>query len=97
MHSRLKWLSWYYQDAPQYALMLDDRHQIGLICKHPRHERQEWIWELVNPDNIDDAIQGLAPTAALAAYDLVSELRAPTTTRLFLMEFADVHAAVQHR
>lgn len=88
---RLKWLSWYYLDAPQYGLMLDDRHQIGIVMRnYYRHEPKNWIWELVNPDNIDDAIQGRAPTAALAAYDLVSELRVPSADRAFLLEFTDV-------
>lgn len=71
----MEWRSWLYNDRIQWGLF-DGDIELGRI--HPFEPLSCWLWNLFDRDNVDDIIEGLEPTAALAAHALMHEMKSPS-------------------
>lgn len=71
----MEWRASEWNGHTQWSLY-DGEMELGRI--HWYEPRTCWIWMLFDRDNIDAMIEGQEPTAALAAYALMKEIRAPS-------------------
>ena len=73
--TKLRWIAT--SDRRHYHWM-DGDIEIGRLDYYPYGQKPCWIWSLFDKHDIDMAIEGQEPTAALAAHALQAEAKNPT-------------------